>query len=279
MRGESRTVGRPYYDFFLRSFGLPLLLLMGIGPLIAWRRASLRSLGRTFLWPAGVARRHRRRPDRCSAPARRRPGLIAYTFSAFVLASIVLEFVRGTPRRRARSRRSSAATGGATAATSCTRRSSCSRSASPARARTDSSASGSSRPGSRSRSPATRSRIARSRSSAARTTSPFARRSTSRAAASTSRASEPGKNRYFAEQQVSNEMAIYTDWLRAEDVDVIADQIDPGGAIYFEGARQAARQSDLARRASSSSPARSSRCGRTRASSAASRALRARRDA
>src|SRR5215468_223300 len=40
--GESRTIGRPYYDFFLRAFGLPLLLLMGIGPLIAWRRTSVR---------------------------------------------------------------------------------------------------------------------------------------------------------------------------------------------------------------------------------------------
>ena len=49
VKGETRTIGRPYYDFFLRAFGLPLLLLMGIGPLIAWRRASLRSLGRTFL--------------------------------------------------------------------------------------------------------------------------------------------------------------------------------------------------------------------------------------
>ena len=28
-------------------------------------------------------------------------------------------------------------------------------------------------------------------------------------------------------------MAIHTDWLRAEDVDVIADQIGAGGAIYF----------------------------------------------
>src|SRR5215471_6146313 len=37
VRGESVTVGRPYYDFFLRVFGLPLLLLMGIGPLVAWR--------------------------------------------------------------------------------------------------------------------------------------------------------------------------------------------------------------------------------------------------
>src|SRR6266702_4591560 len=55
VRGESVTVGRPYYDFFLRSFGLPLILLMGIGPLVAWRRASLRSLGRIFLWPFAAA--------------------------------------------------------------------------------------------------------------------------------------------------------------------------------------------------------------------------------
>ena len=35
---QTRTIGRPYFDFFLRVFGIPLLLLMGIGPLIAWRR-------------------------------------------------------------------------------------------------------------------------------------------------------------------------------------------------------------------------------------------------
>src|SRR5207253_3217103 len=53
--GESSAVRGPYYNFFLRSFGLPLLLLMGIGPLLAWRRTSLRALGRTFLWPAAVS--------------------------------------------------------------------------------------------------------------------------------------------------------------------------------------------------------------------------------
>ena len=46
VRGESVTVGPPYFNFFLKAFGLPLLLLMGIGPLVAWRRASLRSLRR-----------------------------------------------------------------------------------------------------------------------------------------------------------------------------------------------------------------------------------------
>src|SRR5207253_171020 len=55
VRGESVTVGRPYYDFFLRVFGLPLLLLMGIGPLIAWRRASWSSVRRILGIPAGVA--------------------------------------------------------------------------------------------------------------------------------------------------------------------------------------------------------------------------------
>src|SRR6059058_3226201 len=53
--GEAATVSKPYYNFFLHTFGLPLLLLMGIGPLVAWRRASLRALGRTFLWPLSAA--------------------------------------------------------------------------------------------------------------------------------------------------------------------------------------------------------------------------------
>src|SRR5207237_5472277 len=95
LRAEPSTVSKPYYDFFLHSFGLPLLLLMGIGPLVAWRRASLRALGRTFAVPAaaavatGVALL-------AAGYGSSTPGLLAYTFSAFVAASIVLEFWRGT---------------------------------------------------------------------------------------------------------------------------------------------------------------------------------------
>ncbi|MBV8257807.1 MAG: cytochrome c biogenesis protein CcsA, partial [Actinobacteria bacterium] len=92
--GETRSVSKPYYDFFLHTFGLPLLLLMGLGPLVAWRRASLRSLGRTFAWPfaaavvtGGVLL--------ALGFGSSLPGLLAYTFSAFVAGSIVLEFVRG----------------------------------------------------------------------------------------------------------------------------------------------------------------------------------------
>src|SRR5438067_11099690 len=97
--GEAATVSTPYYNFFLHTFCLPLLLLMGIGPLVAWRRASLRALGRTFLWPlsaalaAGIALL-------AAGAGSSRVGVVAYTFSVFVLASIALEFVRGTRARR-----------------------------------------------------------------------------------------------------------------------------------------------------------------------------------
>ena len=100
VRGEQITVSAPYYNFFLRIFGLPLLLLMGIGPLVAWRRASLRSLGRSFAWPAALALLIGAVLLALGAGSSK-AGLVAYTFSAFVLGSIGYEFVRGTRARRA----------------------------------------------------------------------------------------------------------------------------------------------------------------------------------
>jgi cytochrome c-type biogenesis protein CcmF len=95
VKGEQRTIGRPYYDFFLRTFGLPLLLLMGIGPLVAWRKASVRGLVRTLAWPIGAAVAAGIALLVVGAGSSL-PGLIAYTFSAFVLATIAVELVRGT---------------------------------------------------------------------------------------------------------------------------------------------------------------------------------------
>src|SRR5579884_3660414 len=95
VKGETRTMGRPYYDFFLRAFGLPLLLLMGIGPLVAWRRASARALLRTLRWPIAAAIVAGAALVAVGAGSSQ-PGLIAYTFSAFVLTTIVVEVVKGT---------------------------------------------------------------------------------------------------------------------------------------------------------------------------------------
>jgi cytochrome c-type biogenesis protein CcmF len=98
--GQAASVSKPYYNFFLKSFGLPLLVLMGIGPLVAWRRASLRALGRTFVWPLAVS--IGAGAGLLALGAGRSPiGVVAYTFSVFVLASIVLEFSRGTAARKA----------------------------------------------------------------------------------------------------------------------------------------------------------------------------------
>jgi cytochrome c-type biogenesis protein CcmF len=94
VNGTTRSVSKPYYDFFLHSFGLPLLLLMGIGPLVAWRRASLRALGRTFVIPT-IAAVVTGGVLIGAGFGSSKAGLLTYTFSAFVAASIVLEFVRG----------------------------------------------------------------------------------------------------------------------------------------------------------------------------------------
>src|SRR3954471_23411193 len=99
VRGVAFSVGPPYYNFFLRTFGLPLLLLTGLGPMIAWRRASVRSLRRALAWPTAVAMlvgsALAAHGDASSVY-----GLVAYSFAAFVLAAIALEFVRGTRARR-----------------------------------------------------------------------------------------------------------------------------------------------------------------------------------
>jgi cytochrome c-type biogenesis protein CcmF len=100
VRGVRATVATPYYNFFLVIFGLPLLALIGIGPLIAWRRASPGSLWRTFRWPvvsavAGAAVLGLLGLG--SSPA----GLTALSLCVFVTVTICMEFARGAAARRA----------------------------------------------------------------------------------------------------------------------------------------------------------------------------------
>src|SRR5205823_1668985 len=69
-------------------------------PLVAWRRTSLRALGETVLWPAIAALAVGAILIALGAGSST-PGLLAYTFSAFALAAIVHEFARGTRARKA----------------------------------------------------------------------------------------------------------------------------------------------------------------------------------
>jgi cytochrome c-type biogenesis protein CcmF len=52
VQGHKITVGPPFFNGVAVPFALLLLLLTAVGPLLAWRKTSLESLKRNFLWPA-----------------------------------------------------------------------------------------------------------------------------------------------------------------------------------------------------------------------------------
>jgi len=50
--GVQVSVGAPYFNSVMVPLFLLLVFLMGVGPMIAWRKASWDNLKRNFLWPA-----------------------------------------------------------------------------------------------------------------------------------------------------------------------------------------------------------------------------------
>jgi cytochrome c-type biogenesis protein CcmF len=54
LTGEVIVVGPPFFDQTSAPLWAAVVLLMGVTPLIPWRRASLKKLGDTLLWPAVV---------------------------------------------------------------------------------------------------------------------------------------------------------------------------------------------------------------------------------
>jgi cytochrome c-type biogenesis protein CcmF len=98
--GKSKiTVGPPFFNAVNIPLGLLLLALTGIGPLIAWRKASVSNLRRQFATPAitglvcGLAL--------FAAGMRSVGALIAYVLCGFVAATIVQEFYKGIRARQA----------------------------------------------------------------------------------------------------------------------------------------------------------------------------------
>ena len=98
VRGSKITVGPPFFNTVNIPLGLLLLALTGIGPLIAWRRASVANLKRQFASPVagglllGAA---------FFALGMRDPyALVSYTLAGFVATTITQEFVKGVGARR-----------------------------------------------------------------------------------------------------------------------------------------------------------------------------------
>jgi cytochrome c-type biogenesis protein CcmF len=98
VRGTKITVGAPFFNRVNVPLGLLLLALTGIGPLIAWRKASSANLRRQFVVPlasGGVAL-----AALLAAGVRDFYAIMALALAAFVAGTIVQEFYRGVRARR-----------------------------------------------------------------------------------------------------------------------------------------------------------------------------------
>ncbi|MFZ0887978.1 MAG: heme lyase CcmF/NrfE family subunit, partial [Candidatus Binataceae bacterium] len=99
VRGVKITVGPPFFNKVIAPLALGLIFLTGVGPLIAWRKASRANLVRSFAAPllVGIA----------SAAGlwffaglRQWYVLTAFSLAGFVVATVLLEFERGVNARR-----------------------------------------------------------------------------------------------------------------------------------------------------------------------------------
>jgi len=96
--GERITVGPPFFNQWMIPLGLAMLLLTGIGPLLAWRKSALVNLRDQFLFPTasgllvggGVV----------ALGVRVWSSGLCFAFAGFVLGTVAQEFWRGARVRQ-----------------------------------------------------------------------------------------------------------------------------------------------------------------------------------
>src|SRR6058998_2250686 len=97
VQGVKITVGPPWFNTVIIPLGLALLALTGIGPLIAWRRASIPNLQRQFAVPGPVG--VFTALILLVAGMRDFYALMAIALGGFVAGTVVQEFARGARAR------------------------------------------------------------------------------------------------------------------------------------------------------------------------------------
>ena len=102
MTGNEASVGPPWFDRYIVPLALLLVLLSGIGPVIAWRRATAANLRRNLARPAavGVAMVVILLLFGVSGSV---SALLMFGLAAFVVAAVGRELWRGVRARRAMS--------------------------------------------------------------------------------------------------------------------------------------------------------------------------------
>ncbi|MBV9121601.1 MAG: heme lyase CcmF/NrfE family subunit, partial [Chloroflexi bacterium] len=98
VRGEKITVGPPFFGAVNGPIFLALMVTMGIGPLLPWRRASQAVLIRNFTKPVAITVTG---VILMVALGLRDPGaVLGFGACVFVFATLLFEFYRGTLARR-----------------------------------------------------------------------------------------------------------------------------------------------------------------------------------
>ena len=99
-QGATVTVGRPFFDRINGPLLLALVLTMGVGPLLPWRRATGRNLVRALRYPLAVALAT---GVVLVATGMRQPvAVLAFSTCALAVTGIVHEWIRGTRSRHRR---------------------------------------------------------------------------------------------------------------------------------------------------------------------------------
>ncbi len=101
--GTKASVGPPWFDRYIVPLALVLVLLSGLGPVIAWRRATWSSLRRILLAPIAFAGLALVAMLLAGGIATRPAALTMFVFAAFVIGVVGQEFWRGARARRAMS--------------------------------------------------------------------------------------------------------------------------------------------------------------------------------
>jgi cytochrome c-type biogenesis protein CcmF len=99
--GTKSSVGPPWFDRYTVPLALVLVLLSGIGPVIAWRRVTLRGMRRLLQAPLVAAASTLVLLLAFTNAPTDLPSLLMFVLAAFVVAVVVQEFWRGASARSA----------------------------------------------------------------------------------------------------------------------------------------------------------------------------------
>jgi cytochrome c-type biogenesis protein CcmF len=99
--GDRSSLAAPWFNRYTTPLAIGLVLLAGIGPLVAWRRLSWEAARRTFVWPLAAAVIAGLVLVALTDAGGKPLALALFCFAAFTLAAVGQEFWRGVSGRRA----------------------------------------------------------------------------------------------------------------------------------------------------------------------------------